>query len=140
MNFFLKMKLKRHRFKTLKQYGYKWSLIKQYSIGIKPFKNNQITREQKSAILRYLTKKLKKRYVFISKLHYMQLSKKKTLGTRMGQGSGKNNTQMFFVNKTRCIVECYGTNNKYAISILKRLQYKTNIKLKIKQRIIFKKY
>jgi len=75
--------------------------------------------------------------VFLVKLHYRLFKTKKAMGTRMGQGVGKPDQQLYPISSTKLLIECYGTNIKYIINIFKRLRHKTNLNFYIKKRPIF---
>jgi ribosomal protein L16/L10AE len=99
-----------------------------------------ITKKQKEVIIQYLSKKFKKKYVFLTKLHYIRLKTKKAMGTRMGQGTGKPEQQIYPISNTKLLIECYGNNTKYIINIFKRLRHKTSLNFNIKKRSTFELY
>lgn len=116
---------------------YKYQSFIKGFLGLKLKHFKCITSQQYEIIKKYLVHKLKKRYTICLRIQYSSIQTEKSIGARMGHGSGSTYVKTYSISQGKLFLEFYGKTLQYIKKILIKLKAKFGLSFGIKRRLFF---
>lgn len=129
-----KKQYKKYSLKTQKKNNI---LFSKNVIGLLNYKFDFITIKQIESIRKLIIRKLKKIVTVVIKVHCLLPITKKTIGIRMGKGSGSINNHICYIKPGIVFLEFFNLETKLLKKVLKQLQKKINLSVCILKRSFF---
>ena len=111
-------------------------IVKKGIYGLKILEFGIITPRQVETARRLISRITKRVGKTIINVHFNQALTKKPLLSRMGKGSGSVDSWISYVKKGKVFIEIKGVSKKIAISVLKAIQCRVSLKMKLVKREI----
>lgn len=125
----------RQKLKYKKSVEIKHTYLKKGNLGLKVMESGQISDVMLESIRRALSRRIKKQGKVIFFIHPNIPLTKKSVGTRMGKGSGSFHKWIFPIKQGKILLELLNVPKNLGLLALKAASFKLPIKTKIIERI-----